>query len=107
RSLTIINEGRQIPLVAVARVEIGSGLGAITRKDQQRVVTVKGEAAEGVNGYELLARVQAQLAPYVEQLPPGYTVRYTGESEDQRESFGFLFTVLIIALGLISMILIA
>lgn len=107
QSLTVPHEGRQVPLVAVAHVEMGSGLGAITRKRQQRVVTVQGEAAAGVNGNELLARVQAELAPYVEALPPGYSVRYTGESEDQQESFGFLFTVLLIALGLISMILIA
>ncbi|MDX1420519.1 MAG: efflux RND transporter permease subunit [Rubricoccaceae bacterium] len=108
RSLTILYEGSQIPLVAVADVNLGSGLGSVTRLDQQRVVTVTGDAAEGVNPNELLGRVQGYLAPYVEEaLPPGYTVTYTGESEDQAESFGFLTTALLIAIALISMILIA
>src|SRR5690606_6963113 len=73
----------------------------------QRVVTVSGDAAEGVNPNELLARVQGYLAPYVAELPAGYTVAYTGESEDQAESFGFLTTALLIAVALISLILIA
>jgi multidrug efflux pump len=106
QSLTILYEGSQIPLVSVATIEIGSGLGAITRKAQQRVVTVSGDAAEGVNGNELLGRVQQHLAPYVAALPAGYSVRYTGESEEQQESFGFLFTALLIGIALISIILI-
>jgi multidrug efflux pump len=107
QSLTILYEGQQIPLVSVASLEAASGLGAVTRQNQQRVVTVSGNAAEGVNGYELLGRVQAELRPYVETLPAGYTIRYTGESEDQQESFGFLFTALLIGIALISIILIA
>ena len=107
RSLTLLHEGTQIPLVAVADIAVGAGLGSVTRLDQQRVVTVSGDAAEGVNPNELLARVQGYLAPYVAELPAGYTVAYTGESEDQAESFGFLTTALLIAVALISLILIA
>ena len=107
RSLTILHEGSQIPLVAVADIAVGSGLGSITRLEQQRVVTVSGQAAEGVNGNELLGRVQGYLGDYVAELPPGYTVKYTGESEDQAESFGFLTTALLIAVSLITLILIA
>ncbi len=108
RSLTILYEGSQIPLVAVADVSLGGGLGSITRLDQQRVVTVSGDAAEGVNPNALLGRVQTYLEPYVEEeVPPGYEVRYTGESEDQQESFGFLTTALLIGIALITMILIA
>ena len=52
-------------------------------------------------------QVQAHLADYVAAVPTGYTVSYTGESEDQEESFSFLFTALLIGVTLISMILIA
>lgn len=107
RSLTILHEGAQIPLVAVADVRVGSGLGSVTRLEQERVVTVTGEAAEGTNPNELLGRVQAFLAEDVAALPPGYTVRYTGESEEMAESFGFLTTALLIGIALISLILIA
>jgi multidrug efflux pump subunit AcrB len=107
QSLTILDEGQQIPLAAVADVEPAAGLGNITRLDQERVVTVQADAAEGVNGNELLARVQAELADYVENdVPAGYTVAYTGESEEQAESFGFLTTALLIGVALISIILI-
>jgi multidrug efflux pump len=105
QSLTILYEGRQIPLVSVATIEVGSGLGAITRLNQQRVVTVSGSAAEGVNANELLSRVRAELADYEQRLPAGYTLRYTGESEEQQDAFGFLFTALLIAVALITLIL--
>ncbi|MDX1439966.1 MAG: efflux RND transporter permease subunit, partial [Rubricoccaceae bacterium] len=87
QSLTILDEGNQIPLVSVAHVEVGSGLGSVTRLDQQRVVTVQGDVAPGVNAAAALQMVQAHLAEYVESVPPGYTISYTGESEDMDESF--------------------
>lgn len=106
-SLTILYEGRQIPLVAVADFEIGGGLGAITRLDMQRVVTITGSNAPGIPGPEVLAGTKAYLAAYEQTLPPGYTLTYTGESEDQQESFGFLTTALLIGISLIFMIMVA
>ncbi len=106
QSLTILYEGQQIPLVSVADISVGTGLGSITRLDQERVVTVSGDAAEGVNGNALLAQVKGYLAEYVDnEVPAGVTIRYTGESEDQEESFAFLTTALLIALALITIIL--
>ena len=107
RDLTILHEGQQIPLVAVADLEVGSGLGSITRLDLERVVTVQGDAATGVNAQELLGRVKAHLADYQANLPNGYSMNYTGESEDQQESFSFLGTALTVGVALITMILIA
>jgi multidrug efflux pump subunit AcrB len=107
RNLTFRHEGAQIPLVAVADVETGSGLGSITRLDQSRVVTVEGDAATGVNAQALLGRVKAFLADYQAGLPPGYTLAYTGESEDQQKSFSFLTRAFLIAAALIFMILVA
>jgi multidrug efflux pump len=106
RSLTILHEGQQIPLVAVADISVGSGLGNITRLDQERVVTVEGDVAEGLNANAVLGSVQSYLAPYVaNEVPQGITIRYTGESEDQQESFGFLTTALLIGIALITIIL--
>lgn len=107
KELTILDEGVQVPLVSVADFELGGGLGSITRQDLQRVVTVQGNAATGVNAQALLQQVQAELSGYVAALPPGYTVQYTGESEEQQEAFGFLSTALAIGSALILMILIA
>jgi multidrug efflux pump subunit AcrB len=107
RNLTIPHEGEQIPLVSVADFEVGSGFGAITRKDLNRVVTVQGSTAPGYSGPEVLNEVQEHLSDYRQELPPGYSLEYTGENEEQQESFDFLTTALIIGIGLIFMILIA
>ena len=106
-SLTIPYEGRQIPLVSVAEIVPASGLGSVTRLDQERVVTVQGDAAPGANAQAVLGQAQAYLADDVAAVPAGYEVEYTGESEDQAESFGFLTTALLIGLSLITIILIA
>ena len=106
-SLTVTNpRGQQIPLTSVANIEEGTGFGSITRIDQSRVVTVSGAAAPGYNGPEVLTRVQDELAEYRQNLPPGYTMEYTGGNEEQQESFGFLTTALLIGASLILLILI-
>ncbi len=107
QNLTIPYEGRQIPLVAVADVEISSGLGSITRLDLQRVATVSGDAAPGFTGPEVLAQVQTHLQEYRQALPPGYAMSYTGESEEMEDAFGFLTTALLIGVGVIFMIMVA
>ncbi len=107
KNLTILYEGDQIPLVSVAETEIQGGLGSITRLDLSRVATVTGKAASGYNGNAILAEVQALLADYEANLPVGYSLTYTGESEEQQESFSFLTYVLLIGVSLIFMILVA
>jgi multidrug efflux pump subunit AcrB len=106
-TLTVTNRrGQQIPLTSVANIEEGSGFGSITRIDQNRVVTVSGDAAPGYNGPDVLTRVQNELSEYRQNLPPGYTVEYTGGNEEQQESFGFLTTALLVGASLIFLILI-
>lgn len=100
-NLTIFSRGQQIPLSAVASFEEGRGLGAITRLNQKRTAVVEGQAAPGYNGPEVLMEVQNYLADYIETIPVGYTLVYTGESEDQEESFGFLTSALLISFALI------
>ncbi|MBX2819903.1 MAG: efflux RND transporter permease subunit, partial [Rhodothermaceae bacterium] len=107
RSLTIPYEGEQIPLVSVAETEVSGGFGSVTRLDLSRVATVSGKAATGYNGNAILAQVVQELAPYQETIPEGYQLNFTGESEEQQESFGFLTYVLLIGVSLIFMIMVA
>ncbi len=107
RNLTILYEGQQIPLVAVADFEVSGGLGSITRLDLSRVATVTGDVAQGYNSADVLANVQKYLSDYQENIPPGYTLNYTGENEEQQESFGFLTTALLIGVMLIFLIMVA
>ncbi|NNE34329.1 MAG: AcrB/AcrD/AcrF family protein, partial [Rhodothermales bacterium] len=107
RNLTVMDEGIQIPVVALADFEVSGGLGSITRLDLQRVATVTGDVTAGSNTQAVLALVKSHLADYESQLPPGYKLSYTGESEDQAEAFGFLGTALMIGVALIFMIMVA
>jgi multidrug efflux pump len=105
--LMVHAEGNSVPLVAVADLRVGGGLGSVTRLDLERVAVVEGDAAPGVNAQELLGRVRSYLSDYQAQLPVGYSMQYTGENEDQQESFSFLSTALAVGVSLITMILIA
>ena len=73
-----MEEGQQIPLTAVATLDVQGGLGAVTRLDLDRVATVSGDAAPGFNGQAILGQVQTLLQPYQDNLPPGYQMAYTG-----------------------------
>lgn len=107
RDLTIFRMGVQIPLVSVADFEEGVGPGSITRLNLQRTAVVEGDAASGFSGPQVLSQVQDYLAEYQSTLPSGYTMKYTGESEDQDESFSFLGTALVIGFALIFLVLLA
>jgi len=103
-TLTVFYEGEQIPLTAFADVSFSTGIGAITRIDGDRVVTVTADAASGYNANQLLAQVQEELADF--PMPPGYRMSFTGESEDQEEASAFLSKAFVIALMLILVVLI-
>ena len=103
-NLPLFHEGKQIPLSAFADAHFTTGLAAITRIDARRVVTVSADAAAGFNGNALLAQVQQQLHDF--HLPSGYTLNYTGESEDQAEASEFLSQAFVLAVMLILVVLI-
>jgi len=105
--LTVMHEGTQIPLVSVADWELGEGLGSIKRKDLDRVATVSSDVAAGYNSNAVLGEVQETLAAFTAGLPPGYSIRYTGESQEQAEASEFLSTAFVMALVLIGFILIS
>jgi multidrug efflux pump len=108
RNLNIMTQtGTRVPLVSVADFEEGTGLGSITRLNLQRTATVEGQAAPGFSGPEVLGKVRQLLAEYEQQLPAGYTMRYTGESEEQEEAFGFLTTALLVGFALIFLVMLA
>ena len=102
---TVFYEGRTIPLSAFAETRFTAGLAAVHRIDAQRVVTVSGENAAGFNANVLLAEVQQRLADL--ELPPGYALDFTGESEDQEEASAFLQDAFSIAIMLIFVVLVS
>jgi len=98
-------QGNRVPLSSVARSELGSGLGAITRVDQERVITVSSNVAKGYLPTKVLKAVQQRLEGF--PLPRGYNISFTGESEDMQDSQGFLSLAFAVAIMLVLLILIS
>ena len=108
RELTVMAEGGvQVPLVSVATWSVEEGAGAIRRKDQSRMATISADAAAGYANNAVLAEVQSTLEDFQGALPPGYTMRYTGQSQEQAEASAFLGGAFLTALLLIGFILIS
>jgi multidrug efflux pump len=105
RDLTVVADGRQVPLSSVARWYVDEGLGTVRRKDLDRVATISSDVRAGEQSNAVLAEVRRVLGPVAESLPPGYELRYTGQQEDQQESMAFLGSAFLIAVLLIGFIL--
>jgi Cation/multidrug efflux pump len=91
-------QGVKVPLQSVAKVEFAGGIASISRTDAKRVVTVSANAV-GRLGNDVLKDVQAKLKD--KKFENGYSIKYTGEQEDQKETVSFLGKAMIIALLLI------
>jgi len=102
---TVFYEGKSVPVSAFANLEFGTGLAAVYRIDARRVVTVSADVAAGANGNALLAKVQHELSDL--EIPAGYQLDYTGESEDQQEASSFLSNAFMIAILLIFVVLVS
>ncbi len=84
--------GTAVPLAAVADIELDQGPGAIDRYD--RAVRVAVEA--NLEGSDALgtAIAQALQTPTAKSLPPGVTIKQTGDAEIMQEVFsGFLLAM--------------
>ncbi|RJO71862.1 MAG: efflux RND transporter permease subunit [Myxococcales bacterium] len=94
-----------IPLRDVAHVETTGGLGSINHIDQKRTVLVSAEVS-GRSSAEIMPEVVALISAKV-PLPAGYSIYYSGESEEQQKAAAFLSEAFFIGVFLILMVLIA
>lgn len=102
--ITVFYEGSHIPVSNFAAFELSAGLGTIIRKNQDRVVSVTANA-EGRLSNDVLNDVIARLDEF--ELPSGYSIRFSGETEDQDEAAAFLSRAFGIAVLLIFLVLIS
>jgi multidrug efflux pump subunit AcrB len=105
--LTIPHEGNQIPLSEVATWEVKDGLGGINHKDSERVITISADVRSGYQANAVLAEVQGVLSNYLDDMPSGYDYSWTGQQQEQDESFEFLGIAFLIAVFLIAFILVS
>jgi len=106
RDLALIDlpggRGALIPLTQVARIEPASGPSNIRRYDLMREVRVSANTSGRSLG-EAIADFKKQAAATA--LPPGYSVVYSGETEDMAESFYYIYRALVLAVVFIYAIL--
>jgi len=98
-------KGVQVPLGELGQIEIAEGPTTINRKDQERVVTVSCDLYGRDLGsvmQDIQDRIESELV-----LPDGYSLDFSGESEQMVEAFGNLWYALILAVVLVYMVLAA
>jgi multidrug efflux pump subunit AcrB len=101
-----VPSGEMVPLSTLADIEYTGAIGDIVRIDNQRVVTIKANVDETkIPGP--VARAQAEQLLMDLPLPPGYTVKFTGEMDEQKESEDFLSRAFVVALFLIFFVLVS
>jgi multidrug efflux pump subunit AcrB len=94
-----------VPLSTVASYELAGGSGSIRHIDQDLVVTIEGQVAEGFNENAVRAAVIDWI---LEAEPPeGLTLRLGGADDEQRKAQEFLGRAFVIAIFLIALVLVA
>jgi len=96
--------GEPVPITSVANIGVSSGLGAIMRLDQKRVVTVSANVS-GRLANDAIRDIEKRLVEQVEW-PRGYSFRFTGEQREQEKAQAFLIKAFAATLFLIAIILI-
>ena len=105
--VVVAKGGAQIPLSSVASWRISRGSGDVTRKDLSRVVSITSDVRSGFNPNAVVNEVEAELEPFIATLPPQYTLRFSGQQQEQQESQAFLLAAFLLAAFLIAFILIS
>jgi multidrug efflux pump subunit AcrB len=95
--------GSTVPLSQLARVEFSSAPNSINRFNRERAVIINAEVLTGQN----VDRVTQNVLKRLDQMewPRGYSYVPGGELESRTESFGGLYTAIIIAvLGIVAVL---
>ena len=93
-----------VPISDVMTVEYTSGYGSIKRLDLNRVITIYSNIKKGYAATSILAQYKRELKNM--NLPDGYTVSITGESQEQEATMAFMQKAMLIAIFLIFLIII-
>jgi multidrug efflux pump subunit AcrB len=95
----------QVPISSVVNYKYTTSYNAIKRKDQKRVITIYSNVLQGYNANAIVTDVKDLMSDY--DLPPGISIEFTGEQEQQAEDSEFLMGAFILALFTIFIILVA
>ncbi|HMU44774.1 MAG TPA: efflux RND transporter permease subunit [Chitinophagaceae bacterium] len=99
---------KSIPLSAVATVDYTNTAGGIKRKNVKRTIQLQSNVPDPT----MVAKVNKELQFKIDQfkssykIPADVSIKLSGQSEQEQETQQFLFTALIIAMGIIFLILV-
>ncbi|HET9057354.1 MAG TPA: efflux RND transporter permease subunit [Chitinophagaceae bacterium] len=96
---------RQVPISNVVKFDYTNTLGGIKRKNLKRVITVYSNLIDGFDPNKVNLDVKNAIDNFKDK-PYNISIKQTGQQEEQQESLSFLFTALIISLGMIFGILV-
>jgi multidrug efflux pump subunit AcrB len=96
--------GAQVPLGQIARLEFRASPPLIQHHDRERSVTVTSQVRTGYNTDRVTKAALAQLAGLT--LPPGYRLEAAGEIQSRQDSFGGIGSAVVIATFMILAILV-
>jgi HAE1 family hydrophobic/amphiphilic exporter-1 len=101
--LTITNsDGQPVVLRNVVSVGPRSGPVLIERKDQERLVSIRGDIS-GRDMGSVLSEIRQRLR--VVPLPPEFSISFGGDYEEQQKAFGELLLSCVLALALVYMVM--
>jgi multidrug efflux pump subunit AcrB len=95
--------GEPIPLTSLAEISLGSGIGAIMRLDQKRMVTISGDVS-GRLANDVIKEIDQRLKTNL-TWPRGYNYRFSGEQEEQAKAQAFLSKAFFACIAIILLIL--
>ena len=95
----------QVPISSIAKIDYSSSYGSVRRKDLDRMVAVSSGIVEGYNANEIVAQIKLLIKSH--KLPEGYSIKLTGEQEEQAKSMAFLIKAMLIAVSAITLILVS
>ncbi len=95
--------GEPIPLTSLAEISLGSGIGAIMRLDQKRMVTISGDVS-GRLANDVIKEIDQRLKTNL-TWPRGYNFRFSGEQEEQAKAQAFLSKAFFACIAIILLIL--
>ncbi len=99
---------KSIPVSAVASVDYTNSSGTIARKNVKRTIQLQSNVLDP----SMTAKVNKELGLKIEdfksktRIPPGVTIKQTGQGEQEAETNTFLLNAFFLAMGLIFLILV-
>ncbi|MEM7698109.1 MAG: efflux RND transporter permease subunit [Verrucomicrobiota bacterium] len=100
------SNGQKVPLRALGEFRLRPETGAITRRNGERVNSIRGYAAQGSLPIDITNQVISALESSDFELPTGYRLELGGEAENQGDAVGNLLVYLPVIITLTIAILI-